>query len=105
MSTFTSSGGLQSVVIVGANAPTVSTVDATLAGTEYSYVLPAATKKFLIKARQGAPLLLAYESAASAYIEIPRWCFYSESDLSLAGLTLYFQSPAANQVVEIVTWT
>lgn len=107
MSVFSTSGGPQSVVVIGASSPTVVNISMPLAGTEYSYVVPASAKQFLIQTRDGAPLQLSYSVGTSAtnYISIPRWCFYCDSDLSAAGVTLYFQSTKASQIAEIVVWT
>ncbi len=76
-----------------------------LASTEYTFDLPVGTRQFLIKLRDTAVVQFGYVSG-SPYIEIPRGCFLAESDLLLtATTTIYFQSPSANQVAEILVWT
>jgi hypothetical protein len=108
MSTFTSAGGQQSLTISGATTPTTVNVSMPLAATEYSYTLPAGCKQFIVKLRQLSSLKVAYVSGQSGttYLEVPRGCFYAESGLTLStGVTLYFQSPAAGQVLEVQVWT
>lgn len=92
-------------MIVG--RPTIANVTMTSAATEYSYAIPAGTKRFEIKLRSGSALLqLAFTSGASGstYITIPYGASYAEVDAKAGGLTLYFQSPDAAQVAEIKTW-
>lgn len=110
MSVFTSSGGQTSISgdisIVGAANPTITNVDMLVGGTEYSYVLPTGTKKFQIRTRGGSKLQVAYipGDTATTYITVPRFCFYSESELSTTSLTVYFVSTENNEIAEIVSW-
>lgn len=111
MSYFTpagSGGAVSNVIVEGSTNPTVATVSMALAGTEYSYVLPTNCKQFMIKLRGSGTLQFSYVSGESGttYMEIPRYCFYAESDLNLnAATTLYFQSSSASQVAELIVWT
>jgi len=98
---------LSTVAVQGSTAPTIANVDMTNANTEYSYFLPAGTKQFVLKMRTANKLQLAYISSGSNinYITVPMGVYWGRSNLTLAtGLTLYFQSPAANQVLEIESW-
>lgn len=107
MSTFTpsgSAGAVTSIAFEGVATPSVANVAMTLANTEYSYLLPTATKRFIIKLRGGASFRIAYVAAATEWLTVSAGNFYSEDDLVLPGTTLYFQSPAAAQVAEIVYW-
>lgn len=111
MASFTPSGsGGQSLIVSveGATNPLVSNVSLPTAATEVGILLPNDTKQFLIKLRDPlAKLQLSYASGQSGivYFTISPGCFYSDSDLSISGITLYVQSPSASQVVELVTWT
>lgn len=109
MAQFTSAGGggvPVSASIVGAASGLVSNVAMTTADTEYSFVLPEGTKKFTLKLRDYADLKIALTAAASGttYLTVPRGVTYSEDALTTVGTTLYFQSPQASQVLEIITW-
>ena len=78
----------------------------TLAATEYSQALPANTKKFTAKARGGA-VQVCYTSGQSGttYILLADGQAMSEDLLYLNGMTLYFQSPMAGAIVEVVAWS
>ena len=86
--------------------PTIANEDITLADTEYSYALPAHTKKFTIKLRDpGYPLKLCVVESGSGttYYNIPQGATHMEDDIK-APITLYFQSPEASMVAEIISW-
>lgn len=111
MSAFTpsgSGGSVGSTVLVGSTNPTVANINMPLAATEYSYVLPTNTKKFYIQLRDpSAELKLAYAAGTSGttYVTVHRGCWFGEADLSVTGVTLYFQSSVSSQTAEIVSWT
>lgn len=108
MSAFTPAGsGGAPTTPGGVSSPVVARVPLTAAITEYSYVLPDGCRQFQMKLDGPGQLQIAYVSGDSgtSYITVPRYCFYSESDLKLIGaVTLYFQSNLASQVAEIITW-
>lgn len=88
---------------------TIANTSMTNAATEYSYVLPNFTVQFTIKLRStSSALQLAITSGASGttYITIPPgsggWTETIKGTAS--GITLYFQSPDAGQVAEIISW-
>lgn len=86
---------------------TIANTAMTTANTEYSYDIPAGTKRFSIKLRAlNALLKLAFIESASGttYITIPYGETYTENDVKAGPFTLYFQSPTAAQVAEIKTW-
>ena len=86
--------------------PTIVNVDITLANTEYSYTLPAKTRKFTIKLRDpGYPLKLAIVESGSGttYVNIPQGGTHMEDDIKVP-LTLYFQSITGSMVAEIISW-
>jgi hypothetical protein len=110
MSAFTpaGSGGVTTTIqITGATNPQVANVSMPMAGTEYSFTLPTNTKQYAIKLRGSGRIQIAYVAGQSStlYYTIPRYCYASESDLSLsASLDLFFQSDLAAQVAEIWYW-
>jgi hypothetical protein len=109
MSVFAPSGPApqSSVAIVGPSVPTVENVTASLASTEYQYLLPAGTKRFKIQTRGVTTLQLAFASGESAtkYLTVPAGACYEEDNVSLAsGLLLFFQCSRDSSVIEILTW-
>ena len=76
------------------------------ADTEQSVVLPANICGYFIKTRGKSTLKLTHVSGESGtlYFEVPASASYTDEN-SYLNLTLYFQSPSAGEVVEIVTWT
>lgn len=107
MSVFTSSGGQQNVNIQGSANPLIANIDIPTAGTEYSYTLPLGTKQFLIRSRNGSKIQLSYNAGESStlYITVPKWCFYSESELLLTTSTdIFFQSNQNSEIVELLFW-
>lgn len=92
---------------VSAN-PLVANVSIPTANTEVSYALPAGTKKFYIKLREGsASIKLAYVAGTSGttYVTVHRGNWYGEEALDVPATTLYFQADVASQIAEIVSWT
>jgi hypothetical protein len=85
--------------------PVVKNVTCTLADTEYSQAIPASTKKFLLKARAAADLKFSFVSGGSAslYVTIPAGSGGLWIDAAkMRGLTIYFQSPTAGTVAEML---
>lgn len=78
----------------------------TTADTEQSLVLPALICGYFIRTRGKSILKLSHTLGESGtlYQEIPMNSAYTDSH-SFANLTLYFQSPNAGEVVEIITWS
>lgn len=109
MSTFAPVGSSAiTTTIAGSASPVVVNLALTLADTEYTYELPAATKQFLLRVRESdASLKLAYVlgDSASTYLTVPRGCFHSQDSLTLnAPLDLYFQTPSASRTLELLYW-
>jgi len=87
--------------------PTIANVSVTLADTEYSYSLPDGTRRFSVKLRDvGAELKIAFEASDSSttYVMLPSGRSYNELNVKGGGNTLYFQSPTAGQVAEVLSW-
>jgi hypothetical protein len=81
-----------------------------LADTEYSQALPAGTKKFSIKTRDGTAFRSAFVTGKVAgpvdpYNTIPASTAYSEDGLKLTSITLYLACAVAGKVAEITVWS
>lgn len=88
--------------------PTIANVTMTNANTEYSYALPANTKKFQFKERAGASSVkYSFTSGESGtvYVTLPVGSTKYFEGSWLRGLTVYFQCPDAGKVLEIEVWT
>ena len=77
----------------------------TAADIEQSLTLPTRICGYMIRTRGGGILRLTHVSGESGiiYLEIPRRSVHMDEHV-FENLTLYFQSPTAGEVVEIVTW-
>jgi len=87
--------------------PTIANTALTTADTEYSYAIPAGTKRIRFKLRAlNALLKYCFTSggSGSTYITVPYGDVVEINDARIGGQTIYFQSPTATQVVEITTW-
>ena len=84
----------------------IENVDITDADTEYSYELPTGVKKFTIKLRDlGYELKVCFVSGdVSNYINLSSGKSYTENNIKGQKNTLYFKSPSASQVAEILYW-
>lgn len=88
--------------------PAITNVTTVLANTEYSHSFGAATKKFLIKPRNIGSLKFSFTlgQSGTTYINISAGSFYVMDSLALTGaLTIYFQSPLAGNIIEIIAWS
>jgi hypothetical protein len=90
--------------------PTIYNVTMTNADTEYSQLLPANTKRFSIKTRDGTAFRTAFVTGKVAaptapYQTVPANWHYWEDLLYVTGLTLYFGCGVAGKIVEITVWT
>lgn len=113
MSVFAPSGPSSSGTITGSvnlkqvKNPALSNISIPLANTEVTIVIPAATVRFMIKAR-GSKIQFAYTAGNSGttFVTVPAGCNYSEDLINdTASLTLYVQSTLAGEIVELLTWT
>jgi hypothetical protein len=92
--------------VEAAATPTIYNVAIALANTEVSQALSSGTKSFTIRVRGSSSLQLAFTSGQSGtnYITLRPGVNYTQEGLNFNG-TLYFQSPAAAQTVEILEWS
>lgn len=102
-----SPGGGGTGNVLSSTTPLIDNVTVALANTEQSYMLPVATKRLAVKCRTPASLKIAFIAGQSGttYVTLPPSAEYTETELSTTALTLYYQSPTAGVVVEILTWT
>lgn len=107
MSVFTpagSGGGLPpTITIEGVTSPQIDNISLLLAATEYPIALPANTKRFLVKARNGGILKFRYMSGGD-FLTIPYGTFLSEDDMQVTTFTVYIESNVPSQVLELITW-
>lgn len=84
----------------------VANITLTSANTEYSFALPQGTGSFTVKSRSSASFQMSYTAGASGtnYFTVPSGSSYYETNVSAYGMSLYFQSANAGQIIEIVYW-
>jgi hypothetical protein len=86
--------------------PILYNINAALANTEYSQVIPNNTDQLLVRARNKAKLQIAYlPTTASNFITIWPGSSYKVNSIKLVGRTLYFRSTKDDTIVEIEAWT
>jgi hypothetical protein len=88
--------------------PTIYNLTLTLAATEYSYAIPAGTRKILFKERSGGSIIqycfVSGESNTNYLTLPPSTSKYLEA-ADIGGKTLYVRCQAdAGKVLEIETW-
>lgn len=85
--------------------PTIFNITIAAADTEQSQALPANTKRLLIKTRGNTLLKLAYNATESGtkYVTIPKQGVFTDNSF-YTSQTIYFQSPQAGDVVEIIAY-
>ena len=85
--------------------PQVSNVVCILADTEYLKYM-GAVRKFTVKAR-GGDLKISFQQNQSgvSYILLPDGASYNEDLIKTpADFIIYFQSPTASAILEVITW-
>ena len=87
--------------------PQIFNVSMTSANTEYSKKLPTGTREFWIKLRTiGYDLKFAIDEGDSniTYDTVRSGEIHKEKDVKSSNITLFFQSPQAGMVAEIITF-
>lgn len=93
-----------------AAAPVLFNQTLTNANTEYSIALPSGCTHFEMQARQNALVRFAFETGYVATPTAPYETLkagYTYSSYNLWGsqtMTLYFATPTAGTVVELIAW-
>jgi hypothetical protein len=87
----------------------VYNVTCTNANTQYSQALPVGTTKILLRARGNGVLKVTYTTGetASKYFSVKQGEVYSDDQVFLesGASTVYFETPTAGEVVELLAWT
>lgn len=92
----------------GADEPTIFNVNAALADTEYSQLLPDKTKHFMIKVRNNDAIMkLAFIAGDTSikYVSVGYGNSYFIGDVEVTGMIIYFQTNKPGKVIEILTWS
>lgn len=84
---------------------TVSTVSLLAANTEYSTVLPAGTKSFMIQNRNNGLVKFKHQSAGDYWTLFPGQPYFLHTIKASAAITLYLESTSPSQTVELISWT
>lgn len=84
--------------------PTIYNLDAPIAGTVYSQVIPDGVSKVLIASRELGSVQVSYESDFTTYITIPASSTKYLENLQLKGKTFYFKSSETDDTIEIEVW-
>lgn len=87
-----------------AETPTIINIDIAAMGAIYDTLLPAGTKKFLIRHRNQGQIEFAFENTLTSYISVPKGNSYKDKDLCLNNQIIYFRSNKVGSV-EIIAWT
>jgi hypothetical protein len=90
--------------------PTVGTVEnltVTTANVEQSHALPANTKCFSIQTRGAGKLRLGLSSGQSSTSPWTIYAggYYASPAINSASTSIYFQSPTAGLVLEVMSWS
>ena len=101
-------GNKVEVTNINVTTPTIKNLDMPAKDTEYTYALPANTKRFKIQGRAVGDIKMAF----SAWAGTPDyWTIYAgqqDEELGMtaaSSVTLYLQSTVNNNTAEIRTWT
>ena len=93
-------------------ATTVTEYNTTMtnADTEYSQALPAGTKKFQIRVRDGTAARYAFTTGkvagpTSPYFTLGAGEVYYEDNLNLTTKTIYFACGSAGKIIELLAWS
>lgn len=91
--------------------PTIYNATLAFANQDYGVALPAGTKKFMVKERNGNPFRLAFQigvgpvAPAIPYLNVLSNQVYWEDHVYLTGVTIFVAAPIAGRVIEIICWT
>lgn len=91
--------------LVSATEITTKNLSMPVAGTEYPYTIPDATKQILIRMRTPSECKIAFVSNGTntEFLTLKPNAVYFKQNLDLNGVIVYLQSNAGSQVAEIET--
>jgi len=103
----TDSSGNLYVTFGKPNTQAIENIIIVNANTEYDYTFPIDTVGFFLHNRNKGLVKCSYTATESAtkYLSIFPGQVYTEESRDLGGQKIYFQSPVANQVLEVVSWS
>lgn len=90
--------------------PMIFNINAVLANTEYSQILPLGTRTFSLFIQENDTIYrIAFETGRVAtptrpFIQIPAGGAYSQTDIN-TDATIFFATTAANRWLQIIAWT
>lgn len=85
-------------------APTVTNATIAATNTIYSHTFTNGTKKIMIQQRESANVEFAFENTLASHISLPKGTTYTEENLNLQGVTIYFRSDKIG-TLEILEWS
>lgn len=85
--------------------PIVVNTVLTSANTEYAVALPAGTKTFALQNRGDGLVKMRTVSAGVHWTLFPGQPYYLSNIKGTSSVTLFMESPAAAQTVEIIAWS
>ena len=108
MSFVASQNPLSNVRVLQATTWNVAKVNATTAGTIYSYTFPNNTKKFALLADKARNLRIGPSAAAITagdYWEVYQGVEFTVEQVTLDSFTIYFTSDQANDIIRFQSWS
>jgi len=85
--------------------PTIFNIACASNAVEYSQVLPANTKKFVLKARNSSSVKIAYTVGDTSILYFTlNSGFAFTDDNSYSGVTIYFTCSKNNEIIEIIAY-
>jgi len=102
-------GICQSTLVNRASVPSIYNVGMSEANLEYSQVMPASVKKFLMHTEDGTAFRMAFETGHVAglsppFLTVPANTAYNEDFIEPPELSLYFAGMCPGLTMEIVAW-
>ena len=102
-------GICESTLVNRATVPSIYNVGMSEANVEYSQVMPANIKKFLMHTEDGTEFRMAFETGHVAglsppFFTVPVNTSYNEDFIEPPGLSLFFAGICSGLTMEIVAW-
>lgn len=91
----------------GLTSPLVENVMVASANTEQSHAFPGYTKSITVKARGPSRVQVSFEAGMSGSEFFTIWpgAVYTQEGITSPLTTIYFQSPVAGLVLELISWS
>jgi hypothetical protein len=83
--------------------PKISNLAIAVENTIYSVLFENNASKIMVQQRETGTVQISFDPAFSTYITLPNGTTYTESDLNLQGVTLYFRSTKTG-TLEVLEW-